>query len=66
MPDEQESDVRDTIDSVMTELVREEPGPGMIRRGKAAIKCYLSEFASSIAQAATTEGAAFIRADYIA
>jgi hypothetical protein len=61
LPDEQEADVRDTIDVVMAEVVREEPDPGMIRRGRAAIKGYLSDFLSSIAQAATTEGAQIVR-----
>jgi hypothetical protein len=61
LPADQETDVRDTIDSVMTEIVREEPDPGMIRRGRAAIKGYLSDFASSVAQAATTEGAQIVR-----
>lgn len=61
LPDEQDTDVRETIDSVLAEVVAEEPNPGMIRRGLAAIKGYLGEIASGVAQAATAEGTEIAR-----
>jgi hypothetical protein len=62
LPNEQDTDVRETIDSVLAEVVTEEPNPGMIRRGLAAIRGYLGEFASGVAQAATAEGTEIARA----
>lgn len=61
LPEEQDADVRETIDSVLAEVVAEEPNPGIIRRSMAAIRGYLGEFASGVAQAATAEGTEIAR-----
>lgn len=65
LDDADEADVRDTAETVLAEIVREEPDQGVIRRCIAAMKGYLGQIASGVAQAATdtttAEGAEFAR-----
>ncbi|WP_147141763.1 hypothetical protein [Nocardia ninae] len=56
-----DTDFRETTETVLAEVVREEPNQGLIRRSVAALKGYLAQIAAGTAQAATDEATEFAR-----